>query len=239
MVRLSYIEAAKDLGLQDEVVEGVIITADYVLRRIVNDYNANLESQGIELTNVNKMTLKRAHDYLMDDSSFLKEKEFYETSDTKRMADPVTDIIEKIFGPNTPIGDVEKPKAYTPREIEYTHPESLTVVEKDKLSEGRVTQGDKGNLATTAMYDFIGTGESSEAISDMGINTDAIQDPIKKVVPLEIMYGFMDKIDNSSDQAEVNAIITKFTEANIKHNQIVPEKYGHMMNVVIAMKSRE
>ncbi|MCK5593907.1 MAG: hypothetical protein KAI18_01555 [Candidatus Aenigmarchaeota archaeon] len=220
MVRLSYVMAAEELGLKENE-----------LRDIVTDYNANLEVNGT-LTKETKMSLNKLYTTLMGDTQFLKDKELYEKSDTQRIEDPATNAaIDKIFGPNTPMGNILEPKAYTPREIEYAHPESLTADEKTESDKIRNSQISDAKSAIEEIDNYHGTGIVSAKLHSLGADM-TLSAPIKEVVPLDIIYGFMDKVDNLSDRDEIVATVKKFTEANIKHNQIVPETYQHKIDIL-------
>ncbi len=233
MARLSYVLVAEELGLKDEIVDGVPITADNVLRGIVTDYNANLEANGT-LTKETKMSLNKLYTTLMGDTQFLRDKELYETSDTQRIADPATDAaIENLFGPNTPMGDVPEPVAYTPRKIEYAYPGSLTGEEKEMSAEIRKSQMADANAAIEEIDNYHATGIVSAKLQSLGADENLLSGPIQQEVPLDIIYGFMDKVDSLSDLDEVVATVKKFTEANIKHNQIVPEIYQHKIDILL------
>ncbi|NOQ56024.1 MAG: hypothetical protein GQ477_04435 [Nanohaloarchaea archaeon] len=240
MKRFSYVLAAEELGLKDEIVDGVTITADYVLRGIVTDYNAKLEAQGIELTKENKMSLNKLYTTLKDDTQFLKDKELYETSDTQRVADPVADAaIENIFGPNTPMGDIPKPKAYTPREIEYVRPETLNGKEKEESDLIRKDQADIGKLAVGAMDSFVGTGIHSLNLGFMGINTDAIAKEHKRVVPMQMIDYLLDTVTDSYDLKTINTAVRQFTEFNNENDLILSEKYQTEIDAVLDSKYTE
>ncbi|MBW6462450.1 MAG: hypothetical protein K0B07_05395 [DPANN group archaeon] len=149
----------------------------------------------------------------------------------------VADVaIKNIFGSNTPIGDVQKPKVYTPRVIEYVQPEILTGSQKDRSNEIRKEQMSDAKVAIDALDEYSATGQFSATLRGLGATEEGLSKPIIKQVPTYVIYGFMNRIDKSSDWDEIARSVTKFTESNIEYGEVVSEKDQHIIDVILATK---